>query len=651
VLVALVPAAFLSVFAALRRNGTEVREAILAALTFVGAYTALITELLGVLHWLGRWPLAFAWAGLGVAAALFPRSPAAGASSNRRPGITKAERWLRRGAALLVAVVAVDSALAAPNTWDSMMYHLPRVVRWLDERSVSFYPTIDYQQVTMPPWNEYAMLQAHALWGGDRFDSMVSFVSWLGSAIAVSSIAATLGAGPRGQSLAALACLTLPQGVLMASSSKNEWALAFWLAVATLAVLRWAKEPRSFYALLGGTALGLAVFTKGTAYIYFPWIFIAAAVQWDRTAWRRFLYWAPVVGALALAPSLPLLARNQQLTGHALGFDSPIGEADPVGRTNFAVRHITLRGTAAGIIRNVSLHLGTPSVRVNEWIYRAVVGSIHAIGADPDDPDAMMEGKSSRHIFPFGINKLMRHEIYAGSPWHAWLFVVSIIALARRPRHKSALLLGAALFAGFIALSGYLRYQPFNARLQLALLTIGSAMIGLFLEQRTSKAGNACAALLLLLAFPYALSNNLRPFVSGRSHPGEYYPQESILLRPRDVTYFADAHPWLATSWIAAAHAVDATGCRDVGIDSTNLYTYPMFALLGAGIERHVRYLGVTNRTRAYAHESTPGPCAVVCLYCADPDAPHEDYDAIGTALRFDNVVAWLPRKTAASAQ
>jgi len=643
VLLALVPSTFFLVFAVFHRRGTDVRTAILAAMTCLGAYTVLITELLSLPHWLARWPLAVAWALLVGCAGLVLRATPKPAPMVAKIRLTTTDKGFVGAAAVMVVMVALSAIFGAPNTWDSMMYHLPRVVRWLDERSVGFYPTIDYQQLTMPPWHEYAMLQAHALWGGDRFDAMVSFACWLGSAVAVSSIAETMGAQPRMQALAALVCLTLPQGILMASSSKNEWAVSFWLATGTMALLRWAKQPGWFYALLGGTALGLSVFTKGTAYTYLPWIFLAVAVRWDRPAWRKFLVWAPLVLALCLLPNLPLMARNQQLSDHVLGFASPIGDGDAEGRTNFSVPHITLRGTAAGVLRHLSLHLTSPWAGVNQWTQRVVVGAMHAMGADPDDPDAMMQGKSTRITFSFKINALFRHEIYSGSPWHVLLFVVALVGLVRRPRDNGLLLLGAALMLGFVALSAYVRYQPFNARLHLPLLTIGSVLSAAFLGRLPVKLVGVCAAALVLLALPRALSNDLRPLVAGHARPADSYPRRSVFQPPHERSYFADLHDGLSLSWMAAAEAVQATGCHDVGIDSSNLYTYPMFALLGAGVERHVRYLNVTNRTLAYAHRGEDPPCAVVCLYCSDMESKQQTYASVGRPSRFGDVVAWLP--------
>jgi hypothetical protein len=49
-----------------------------------------------------------------------------------------------------------------------MQYNMPRVIMWIENRSVHFYPTLDYQQLMMSPWCEYAMAHLTMLQGSDR---------------------------------------------------------------------------------------------------------------------------------------------------------------------------------------------------------------------------------------------------------------------------------------------------------------------------------------------------------------------------------------------------------------------------------------------------------------------------------------------------
>ncbi|NEQ81489.1 MAG: 4-amino-4-deoxy-L-arabinose transferase, partial [Moorea sp. SIO2I5] len=45
------------------------------------------------------------------------------------------------GIGFLVAIVGLTAMVAPPNTWDSMTYHMSRVLHWMQHHSVAHYPT------------------------------------------------------------------------------------------------------------------------------------------------------------------------------------------------------------------------------------------------------------------------------------------------------------------------------------------------------------------------------------------------------------------------------------------------------------------------------------------------------------------------------
>ena len=87
-------------------------------------------------------------------------------------GLPKFDVGLLVGISIIIALVGTVALLSPPNTWDVMTYHLPRIVHWLQNRSVAFYPTHEPRQLFMPPWAEFAVLHFHALFGDDRLDNL-----------------------------------------------------------------------------------------------------------------------------------------------------------------------------------------------------------------------------------------------------------------------------------------------------------------------------------------------------------------------------------------------------------------------------------------------------------------------------------------------
>ncbi len=254
-------AALLLMAAVLLGRGREWRDALLEAAAIAVAWTVLGTELLGALAALRFWPVLAWWAAGAALALALARRPPAVAGRLARPGV----------AALLLAAAAgwtlCQALLAPPNTVDALGYHLPRQVYWEQQAHVGHFATSVLRQVAMPPLAEFAGLHLRLLSGGDRFANLVQWAAWLGALLAVSRLAADLGATRRGQWLAVAVAATTPSAFVQASSAKNDVVVAFWLCAATVWTLR-LRSAGPWTALKAGTALGALALTKGTGLVF-----------------------------------------------------------------------------------------------------------------------------------------------------------------------------------------------------------------------------------------------------------------------------------------------------------------------------------------------------------------------------------------------
>src|ERR1700688_1099892 len=199
----------------LRKDGLDWRRACLTATVFCGTSVVAITESLSLPRLLYRGPVAMLWLAVCVASFLYFRRLRRRTQEEKIKqdfsigALDRGTKNLLLGAGVIVVLVAVVALVSAPNIWDAMEYHLPRVTMWMSNHSVRFYATPDYAQLIFGPWAEFSMMQTELLSGGDRFVNMVEFLSFLFSAIGVSLITKLLGAGPRGQVLAAIASVTI----------------------------------------------------------------------------------------------------------------------------------------------------------------------------------------------------------------------------------------------------------------------------------------------------------------------------------------------------------------------------------------------------------------------------------------------------------
>lgn len=610
------------------RRGRGCRESLLVATMLCAVWLFLSTEILSSANLLLRNWLALAWAIpvlLGWILAL--RSPGISfrevfASIRRRANaLTDAERLLLAAIASILIVTALVAIISPPNTWDAMQYNMPRVAIWLEHHNVRLYATDDYQQLTMAPWADYSMALVMALRGTDRFVNLVEWFCFLGGILGVSLIAEELGGDRFAQVFAALLCATIPQAILAASSAKPDVAVAFWIVVSIYFLLRWRSSQTLASALLVSIAIGLAILTKGTAYLLLPGLLLAVFWLWSSGARKNFVPYLPLVAVVVLALNAPTFYRNLRLSGSPLGFASPDGEADVLGQRHFATGEKNPRDVAANVLRNLALHLETPLPAVNSWTERGFRAAIRRIGADPDD-QLMIEGADSGGKVVFNVPRASRSEVMAGNLLHLLLFlaVFPLLFFTHGFPKRVLWFLSGGIVLAFVLFCAGLRWQPWNARFHLPLFMLACGVIAVvFAVRLPRRAIYVLVALLVLGAAPYALSNDVRPLVStGFLHHSHSEASAGIFAVSRADLRFFDQRLYLAPSYEQAAAFVLASGCPNVGLDaSLTHYDYPMLAFLKTGTGGPLlSYSDIHNRSAKF-RQPQPAPCDVICLGCA----------------------------------
>jgi hypothetical protein len=556
--------------------GRGVRESLLLAALAGMLFVVVINEALTLCQGLTRTGLIAAWGGLVavlLAAAWRGRRRAGTAATAAAGPATPPDRrcwWsvvLLLPLGLMLATVAVIAVTAPPNNWDSMAYHMARVMHWIQNQGIGHYPTHITRQVFMPPAAEWIILHLQLLSGGDRFANLVQWGALAGSVIGVSWIARLLGARYWGQTFAAVAAGTLPMALLQASSTQNDLAGAFWLvcgAAFGLNTLRGAgpgtPEPASgagcrwWPVAATGTSFGLALLTKGTAYPYaLPFLlWFGAALAWQsaglrwpppRHAWRaslQALRWRPAAAVLLLLAGTTLLPtaghclRNYAVSGHLLGpgLETTGWRVEPA---YYANHQPGLRVMASNLMRNGALQFGQPDFEhllgltpADAWLattarrwgwqqpeetrnqrVQELVTRWHAwLHWDVNDPDSSWDHR------PFSVPVRWNHEDCAPNPLHAVLALLTVVLLPwpRWPEKGRTWSYLLAVAGGVCLFALLLRWQEWHTRLMLPSLILAMPLVGLAMEKAlTPWVGLPLAAGLLLAAVPYVVNNEVRP--------------------------------------------------------------------------------------------------------------------------------------------
>jgi xanthine/uracil permease len=564
----------------LLRRGAEWRAAFVVSSVVWGCLVTAFTEILGLFQMLTTTGLAVCWAGtILLVLALNWRLQKPWRIEWKYP-LSRTETAMVCAMALIGVATLVTAIVAPPNNADSMAYHMARVVHWLQNRSVAHYPTHIIRQLELNPWAEFAITHFQALSGGDRLANLVQWFSMVGSTVAASLVAGELGGGRRAQFLTGVVVVTIPMGILQASSTQNDYVVGFWLLCFLWSGMRFKEEPVPRWALMTGASLGLAILTKGTAYLYaFPFVlWLGYAVVKSVPARRLYpLVLGIVLAALVLNSGH--YARNWAL------FSNPLLSGT---NTRYSNEIFSVKVTLSNIVRNLSLQVVTPFEGVNRRVEKGVREFHALIGMDVNDPQTTFGGMT--YSIPRLEMRDLMHEDHSGNLLHALLAAITLVllfcskSLRRRSSNLTPYVFG--IVAGFLLFCIILKWQPWASRLHLPLFLLGAPAVGVMLEWLGNQwLSFGIAAILVVAALPWTFGNVSRPlapsptaivahFLHGTPLP------PTIFSFGRTLQYFtnaADLYPY----FLNTALTIKTAGARNVGlILGTDDWEYPLWVLL-----------------------------------------------------------------------
>lgn len=580
------------------------RLAILYAALACGLLIALSTEILSLFHLVNFWTIAGLWTLTIIAALTFiirnrtsiriipDLAPASALKIDSRLMIVSV--------IFIAAVTAVIAFYGAPNTWDSMTYHLARIIHWMQNKSVEFYPTNILRQLHQNPWSEYAMMQLLILHNGsDRFVNFVQWFCMFGSLAGVTLIAKQLGADPRGQVMAAVFAATIPMGILQASSTQNDYAAAFWLVCFVYFGIEFKRAGKLKHAAAAGAALGLAILTKATAYLFaFPflvWFSLEILIKDKFKAIRPLA----TIAALVLLLNCGHYIRNYNLYGSPLG----PGQESETGN-DYSNDIFTAPAITSNVMRNFAVHLSTPDYRVNVALDRFFYKLHDWIGISPNDPRTTWSGTE------FHIGYLSYYDGKAGSPLHIWIVILVIpifIAQKRQKSEETFYLL--ALLGAFLFFASYLKWQSWHSRLHLPLFALWSPFIGRTLSQfRVRWLTSLCMFALAAASFLWLFHNETHPL----------FGKDSIFTASRARQYMI-RNKSLYRPFVETTDILKRSSCSNIGLMTDwDGWEYPLWVMLrGALPQVHIEHVNVDNVSGIYERQppfNSFEPCAVVMI-------------------------------------
>ncbi|MFH0754502.1 MAG: hypothetical protein V2A70_08055 [Candidatus Omnitrophota bacterium] len=466
--------------------------------------------------------------------------------------------------AVLAVALWVQGFLSAPNTFDSMVYHLSRVMHWAQAKSIEFYPTSIRRQLWMPPLAEYGVLHLYLLTGSDRLAFLMQWGAYIGCMFTASLIAGILGVDRRGQVAAAAMAAALPMAVLQGVSTQTDLVAAFWGMQAVAWFLLWLRRGFPWFeAVCGAAALALGVLTKMSVLVVCPLIAGVVILSMRALCFRR------IIGLLLMIMAVVGVVNSAHFA-RVYGYFhtcNPAATEDRLTREDHGLAAFMAVG-----IRNAALNWTTSSDRVNGLIRTGVDRACRWLGVDANDPRF--------NLAPGDVYLKKVHVFYesrAPGGLHFWLgvFVLALVLIRWRSFGVIVTVYVLALVVGFVLLCILMKWQPWGMRFQLPLFLLGVPLLALVAARLDARGRliKMLAGLFVFLVIPVVVFNSMHPWVGGNA----------FYVLPREDQYFLSA-PEKKIFFTKVVDEIVRAQCFSVGLawQGAESWEYPLWAMLRA---------------------------------------------------------------------
>lgn len=470
-------------------------QALIFSLCGTTFYLYAVTEVLSAFLALGFWGVLGSWV-VFVAAGLLGTVFAARRCKRlgEYPGLLRAVcpgRVTAGGvlAAIFALCVVALSIYTVTYNWDSMRYHLPRIMSWAQNKSVAHYFTNDVRRISSPPLAEFFNLHEYLLTGSDRLFNLLQAASYLLNGYFVYKIANRLGLQKSWCVVAVLLYFSMPIAFAEAFTTQVDHLATLWLMIFVYECLRLAacdrlKNEALLYVrlLCVGLSGAFGYLTKPSVCIAMA-VFAVGLVAVRLKAKDKFSVLACSLGVTvvpAVLTVLPELLRNfATFNAYASG---TTGARQLVGTLNPAYLLVNF-------FKNLAFTL--PTVQFG-WLSNLLYKGVNKVSAllkvPLNDPAISEDGH------PYLLPKMpdYGHDT-AVNPLIVWLFL-AVCAVAvyfvikklknRGPKaQRGSVYYLVCSFLAFVGLLTVLRWERFETRYELGFLTLLCPFIVCFLQK------------------------------------------------------------------------------------------------------------------------------------------------------------------------
>lgn len=480
----------------------------------------------------------------------------------------------------LFLLTFIQGFFSAPNSTDSMVYHLPRVMYWIQEKTL-FQDVVRNVHDYLPPFGQYILLHLYLIFGNDSFLFFSQWFAYVVTVIISGVIAGSLGANKQVSRYTSLLVACLPVALMQASGTKIDLIVTGLVVICTYMVLNLKEEKFWDYIALG-FGFGLGSLTKQTFLLYALIPSTILLVKLLRSN-KRYLFFVPLVFTIFLVVQARFISQNLLLYGNASG-----SKEDYAG---LAIQDISLKGVSSNLIKNTMLHIPIPIYTKQAedlilYIHKLLGIDVNDCSTTFCDPDFRF--KITRFIYP--------QEDIAANTFHLLLITTAGVMLLwqlikGRLSFLESFIYGLAILS-YVAFSTFLKWQPFHSRLHMPFFVIGTIISVLILSK--FKKGvfflKVVLALSVFLALALIFLNVTRPYVSYNLFyesiksfaPSLSGIPESFFVKPYEQQYFNTRSYWYKPykTIIEDINKAQLISKTTISFQLMDIFEYPLWAFI-----------------------------------------------------------------------
>ncbi len=482
----------------------------------------------------------------------------------------------------VVLLLLYQGIIYPPNNWDSLTYHMSRIMYWLGNENLNHFPTHILRHLYQPPFAEYLIMNVNVLQGNDYFSNSIQLLFLLFTLISLNEILKWLEIKKLIRIVTFLFCLSIPSVVLQATSSKNDIVCAFFVVTSILFLIKCYEKPKTINFMFLGLAIGLGMLTKGTFYIFifpallfFVLLFFTKNLK-QKTYSKIFLGFISVLFIFMI--NVGHFSRNYSLNHNILNIDDTENKM-------FWNEEMNVKFFMSNLLKNIGLHVGFPLTTS----YNVALEGFHEkYNISIDNPKLNFLGL--KYSSP---KKFETHEDLVPNTFHFVLLLgisVFLLFYSLFKKNYKLLMLLCVVILQIILFTFYLKWQPWHTRLHIPVFILSSIFIGFFLNlfKKPYLSYLISFACLYSFWFNYAY-NNTRPIITNRLYTKNIFTDDT-----RFKKYFAN-QPFLYSEYANVLNKMYEYNPKKVGLE-LNDWEYP---LLASFYHDHLKIvaINVTNST------------------------------------------------------